>query len=94
SEAPAAADPATPSTAGGTSADVPNVPVYLQVGAFDRQESAAAFVEQLRAQGFDATVNAPPGRKVRVLVGPFGGDALLDREARLRALGVDSFRVR
>lgn len=74
--------------------EVPGVPVYLQVGAFDRQESAAQLVGRLRGEGLSAEVNAPPGAKVRVLVGPLGGDALLSAEDKLQALGLAHFRVR
>ncbi|AFZ68972.1 SPOR domain-containing protein [Deinococcus peraridilitoris] len=85
------APPASPSTPSGRSA--PGVPVYLQVGAFDRQERAAGLVSRLRAEGIAAEVNAPPGRKVRVLVGPFAGESLLTIEDKLKSLGVDHFRV-
>ncbi|ACO46346.1 SPOR domain-containing protein [Deinococcus deserti] len=83
---PAPAEPAAPPSA--------SSPAYLQVGAFDRVESAQTLVEQLRAAGFTPSVNAPEGRKVTVLVGPFSGTALTDAESKLSAAGHDSFRVR
>ncbi|MFC4425766.1 SPOR domain-containing protein [Deinococcus navajonensis] len=70
------------------------IPVYLQVGAFDRVESAQTLVEQLRTEGFSPSVNAPEGRKVTVLVGPFSGDAIGEAQARLSAGGHESFQVR
>ncbi|WP_026298508.1 SPOR domain-containing protein [Deinococcus aquatilis] len=89
--APAATPPAaTPAP----QAAAPDGPVYLQVGAFDRVEGAQNLVGTLRDQGFAPTVNAPEGRKVTVLVGPFSGDALIRAEERLSSSGLDSFRVR
>ncbi|ABF44933.1 SPOR domain protein [Deinococcus geothermalis DSM 11300] len=84
--------PAETTTARTTPA--PSGPVYLQVGAFDRVESAQNLVGQLREQGYTPTVNAPEGRKVTVLIGPFSGKALTDAEAKLDANGFDHFRVR
>lgn len=82
--APAASAPAAPSG-----------PTYLQVGAFDRVESAQNLVQQLRDLGYNPTVNAPEGRKVTVLVGPYENpDALTRTETRLATNGLDSFRVR
>ncbi|MBZ9712145.1 SPOR domain-containing protein [Deinococcus multiflagellatus] len=83
----AAAPPAEPAPA-------PDGPTYLQVGAFDRVESAQNLVQQLRDLGYAPTVNAPEGRKVTVLVGPYTGDALQRTEGRLSANGLDHFRVR
>ncbi|EYB67457.1 hypothetical protein DEIPH_ctg040orf0019 [Deinococcus phoenicis] len=88
SEAPAA------ETAKPTAAPVPSGPVYLQVGAFDRVESAQTLVGQLREQGYAPTVNAPEGRKVSVLIGPFSGAAVTSAEEKLDANGFDHFRVR
>ncbi|MFC4637149.1 SPOR domain-containing protein [Deinococcus hohokamensis] len=82
---PAQAAPATETAAS---------PVYLQVGAFDRIESAQTLVEQLRGEGFAPSVNAPEGRKVTVLVGPFTGAAVAEAQAKLSAGGHDSFQVR
>lgn len=95
STTPAAAAPVTPTPATPTpQAAAPSGPVYLQVGAFDRVEGAQNLVGTLREQGFAPTVNAPEGRKVTVLVGPFSGDALTRAEERLTSSGLDSFRVR
>ncbi len=88
--APATSTPATPAPA----AAAPSGPVYLQVGAFDRVESAQKLVEQLRDLGYVPTVNAPEGRKVTVAVGPYTGDALTRTENRLDANNLDHFRVR
>ena len=83
----APAEPAPPAPA-------PTTPTYLQVGAFDRLESAQNLVQQLRDLGYNPTVNAPTGKKVTVLVGPYTGDPLTRTETRLRENGLDSFRVR
>lgn len=90
--APVAPTPVTPTPQ--AAAPAPTGPVYLQVGAFDRVEGAQNLVGTLREQGFAPTVNAPEGRKVTVLVGPFSGDALTRAEERLSSSGLDSFRVR
>ncbi|MFC5847369.1 SPOR domain-containing protein [Deinococcus petrolearius] len=75
-------------------APAPSGPRYLQVGAFDREESAQRLVGMLRDAGFAPTVSAPPEGKVTVLVGPYSGDALLSAEGRLDNAGMDHFRVR
>ncbi|ULH15692.1 SPOR domain-containing protein [Deinococcus sp. KNUC1210] len=77
-----------------TPAAAPDSPVYLQVGAYNTVDAAQATVSKMRDLGYDPTVNAPAGRKVTVLVGPFRGDALLRTERRLDANGQDHFRVR
>ncbi|MPY67765.1 hypothetical protein F8S09_13925 [Deinococcus sp. SDU3-2] len=92
--APPEAVPAEPDTAPAAQAPAPSGPVYLQVGAFDRQESAGRLVGMLRDLGFSPTVNAPENRKVTVLVGPYSGDALLEAERKLDAGGHDHFRIR
>lgn len=74
-------------------AAAPSDPVYLQVGAFDRVESAQRMVALLRDQGYAPTVNAPEGKKVTVLIGPFSGEALIRAEENLDANGFDHFRV-
>lgn len=76
------------------SAPAPRGPVYLQVGAFDRVESAQRLVGMLRDEGYAPTVNAPEDSKVTVLIGPFSGDAVTRAEGRLDAGGFDHFRVR
>lgn len=97
--ATSAAPAATPAPSAATSAPAtpaaPSGPTYLQVGAFDRVESAQNLVQQLRDLGYNPTVNAPEGRKVTVLVGPYENpDALTRTETRLATNGLDSFRVR
>lgn len=91
--APEAAATPTP-TASVPAPAAPSGPVYLQVGAFDRVESAQNLVGQLREQGYAPTVNAPEGSKVTVLIGPFSGEALTTAESDLDANGFDHFRVR
>ncbi|WP_104990042.1 SPOR domain-containing protein [Deinococcus sp. NW-56] len=92
--APPEAVPDEPEAAPAAQAPAPDGPVYLQVGAFDRQESAGRLVGMLRDLGFSPTVNAPENRKVTVLVGPYSGDALLEAERKLDANGHDHFRIR
>ena len=101
--APAPAQAATPAAPPAPAPTAPapapapvtaNTPTYLQVGAFDRMESAQNLVQQLRDLGYDPNVNAPEGRKVTVSVGPYTGDALTRTEARLDENGLDHFRVR
>ncbi|GHF67621.1 SPOR domain-containing protein [Deinococcus ficus] len=98
SAAPSPVTPAAPATETTTPAPAPaataDTPTYLQVGAFDRVESAQALVQQLRDLGYDPNVNAPEGRKVTVSVGPYTGDALTRTESRLTENGLDHFRVR
>ena len=72
----------------------PSGPVYLQVGAFDRQESAQKMVGMLSDLGYSPTVQAPEGKKVTVLVGPFTGPAVVAAESKLSDNGMDHFRVR
>lgn len=85
---------ATPTAAPAASRPAPSGPTYLQVGAFDRVESAQNLVGILKDNGFAPTVNNPPDRKTTVMVGPYSGDALLRAETRLDNAGLDHFRVR
>lgn len=95
SQATSAAPAATPTPSAPATPAAPSGPTYLQVGAFDRVESAQNLVQQLRDLGYAPTVSAPEGRKVTVLVGPYENpDALTRTEARLATNGLDSFRVR
>lgn len=75
-------------------AAAPSGPVYLQVGAFDRVESAQRLVGMLRDEGYAPTVNAPENGKVTVLIGPFSGDAVTRAEANLDENNFDHFRIR
>lgn len=88
-EAPPAAPAATTQPT-----PAPSGPVYLQVGAFNRVESAQRLVGLLRDQGYAPTVNAPDDGKVTVLIGPFSGEAVTEAEEKLDANGFDHFRVR
>lgn len=69
-------------------------PVYLQVGAYNSTTAAQTAVARVRDLGLEPSVNAPSGRLVTVVVGPFEGQALTAAEAKLQAGGIDSFRVR
>ena len=89
--APASTTETTPAP---QQAAAPDGPRYLQVGAFDREESAQRLVGILHDNGFNPTVNSPEGRKTTVMVGPYSGDALLRAEARLDNAGLEHFRVR
>lgn len=77
-----------------TARKAPKAPHYLQVGAFDRPESAKRLVGMLRDAGFAPTVSSPPDGKTTVMVGPYSGDALLRAEDRLDRAGMDYFRIR
>lgn len=68
--------------------------MYLQVGAFEKEESAQRMVSKLRDTGFAPVVNAPEGSKVTVVVGPYGGQDLAQAESRLDAAGIAFFRFR
>lgn len=68
--------------------------MYLQVGAFEKEESAQRMVTKLRDTGFAPVVNAPEGNKVTVVVGPYGNQDLAQAEARLDQAGIDHFRFR
>ncbi|UWX64002.1 SPOR domain-containing protein [Deinococcus rubellus] len=99
SPAPASAATPTPATSTATpkqpaQAAAPSGPVYLQVGAFDRQDSAQRLVGMLSDLGYSPSVQAPDGKKVTVLIGPFSGDAVLRAESKLNDNGFDHFRVR
>jgi len=89
--APAATAPARTSTATESAA---SGPVYLQVGAYNSTTAAQTAVARVRDLGLEPSVNAPSGRLVTVVVGPFEGRALTAAEAKLQAGGIDSFRVR
>ncbi|WP_424951790.1 SPOR domain-containing protein [Deinococcus sp.] len=98
--APAGSSPAA-STSAPSTGTVPSGaelaatgPVYLQVGAYNTAAAAQTAVGRVRGLGFDPSVNAPAGKLVTVVVGPFQGQALVTAEARLQAGGIDSFRVR
>ena len=69
-------------------------PVYLQVGAYNSTTAAQTTVGRVRDLGLEPSVNAPAGKLVTVLVGPFQGRALVAAEAKLQASGIGSFRVR
>ncbi len=85
---------ATPKPAAPQPATAPSGPVYLQVGAFDRQDSAQRLVGMLSDLGYSPSVQAPEGQKVRVLIGPFAGNAVVQAENKLNDNGFDHFRVR
>jgi len=89
--APAASTPARTSTGTEPAA---SGPVYLQVGAYNSTTAAQTAVARVRDLGLEPSVNAPSGRLVTVVVGPFEGQALTAAEAKLQAGGIDSFRVR
>ena len=102
-QTPAAQTPATQTPAAQTGTSAPSSPatapaasgpVYLQVGAYNSTAAAQTTVGRVRDLGLEPSVNAPAGKLVTVLVGPFQGQALVAAEAKLRASGVDSFRVR
>ncbi|WP_407570687.1 SPOR domain-containing protein [Deinococcus altitudinis] len=95
-------NPASGTSASGTSSSTPATgselaasgPVYLQVGAYNSVTAAQTAVGRIRGLGLEPSVNAPAGKLVTVVVGPYQGQALTDAEAKLQSGGIDSFRVR
>jgi SPOR domain len=85
--------PATPDPAP-QPAPAPNGPVYLQVGAYNSTTAAQTAVSRVRDMGLEPSVNAPAGKLVTVVVGPFQGQALIAAEAKLQSGGLESFRVK
>ncbi|MGY2893121.1 SPOR domain-containing protein [Deinococcus sp. UYEF24] len=88
SSTPATSTPATGSELAASG------PVYLQVGAYNSVTAAQTAVGRVRSLGLEPSVNAPTGKLVTVVVGPYQGQALTDAEAKLQSGGIDSFRVR
>ncbi len=66
--------------------------VYLQVGAFQREENAQALAERLRKEGFSVVLVRDGLYRVRV--GPLAPEAKEGTLARLRALGLEAVEVR
>ncbi|MBB6097717.1 cell division septation protein DedD [Deinobacterium chartae] len=94
SATPAAA-PAAAETPAAASAETGSAgPVYLQVGAYQRQESATPILERLRELGYQPALRTSSGGLTRVIVGPFGEDAANETRARLSAQGIESFPLR
>ncbi|WP_034334814.1 SPOR domain-containing protein [Deinococcus misasensis] len=96
--APASTSTATPATTPSptTSANTTtNGPVYLQVGAYKRADSAMPAVEQLRGLGLNPSLRSDTGGMVRVVVGPIGAAELQAVQSKLNAAGyTDAFQVR
>lgn len=63
---------------------------FVQVGAYGSAEAAQPQRERLEALGFDVSQRSEGGF-VKLLVGPFAGDALADARARLESEGIDHF---
>lgn len=81
-----AAEPATESPAPPTSSDG----TFLQVGAYANSESALPQVQRLESLGFEVSERLESGL-VKLLIGPFGDDALPQARARLQAEGIENF---
>lgn len=86
SAAASAEDVEAPPSASESAADA----VSLQVGAYATPDSAEPLVERLESLGFAAT-RQRDGGLIRVLVGPFAGEALEDARTTLDAADVDYF---
>lgn len=70
-------------------------PVYLQVGAYKRADSAMPAVEQLRGLGLNPSLRSDTSGMVRVVVGPIGAAELQTVQSKLNAAGyTDAFQVR
>lgn len=63
---------------------------FLQVGAYANRESALPQIERLESLGFEVTERRESGL-VKLLIGPFDGDALAAARARLQDEGIESF---
>jgi cell division septation protein DedD len=70
---------------------------FVQLGAYDSQEAAAAMASKVRGLGYSATVQDVPsaqGTLYRVRVGPFNESQAKAYLERVRAQGYASFLVR
>lgn len=93
--APASTSTTPPSTTPTPSTTTSNGPVYLQVGAYKRADSAMPAVEQLRGLGLNPSLRSDTGGMVRVVVGPIGAAELQAVQSKLNAAGyTDAFQVR
>ena len=73
-----------------TKAPVTGAGWYLQFGSYNRRENADAHVQQLKAKGFSAFVDATtgPGPRYKVRMGPYADRGVADQQAaRLVAAG-------
>ncbi|GGJ30472.1 SPOR domain-containing protein [Deinococcus roseus] len=78
-----------------SSATTPSGPMYVQVGAYKRADSAVPAIDQLRSLGFAPTLRTDPNGMVRVVVGPFSGSDLQSAQAKLKEAGyADAFQIR
>lgn len=84
--APAPAPTETQAEAPAASADGS----FLQVGAYGTRESALPQIERLEAMGFQVTERTESGL-IKLLVGPFEGDALATARQQLQAEGIEHF---
>ena len=70
-------------------------PVYLQVGAYKRADSAVPAIDQLRTLGFNPSLRTDTNGMVRVVVGPFAAGDLPSAQAKLQGAGyTDAFQIR
>ncbi|MFM1881496.1 MAG: hypothetical protein RLZZ344_1730 [Pseudomonadota bacterium] len=96
----AGADPNPPSLSTGSASGAGGSRAwFVQLGAYDSQEAAAAMATKVRGLGYSATVQGVPstqggGRLYRVRVGPFNEAQANAYLQRARAQGYASFLVR
>ena len=86
SEAAPASTPSASASAPTASADG----VRLQVGAYGDRAGAAAQIERLASLGFDVDT-IDEGGLVKLVLGPFSGQALEDARIILDGAGIESF---
>lgn len=73
----------------------PSGPVYLQVGAYKRADSAVPAIDQLRSLGFNPSLRTDTNGMVRVVVGPFTAGDLSSAQSKLQGAGyTDAFQIR
>ena len=67
--------------------------LYLQVGAFISDESAAPRLAQLEQLGLSVTSSETDNGLLRLFVGPYGEAQMAQLQTRLTAQGIESFPV-
>ena len=89
SSATTATPASVPATASGSAAPE-ETGVSFQVGAFSTGEAARALVSALASLGFEAT-EVREGGLIKIVVGPFEGQAAVDARTVLEGAGIEFF---
>ncbi|GEM49799.1 SPOR domain-containing protein [Deinococcus cellulosilyticus] len=85
----------SPTSSGTTASSAPTGPMYLQVGAYKRADSAVPAIDQLRSLGFSPSLRTDANGMVRVVVGPFAAGDVPSAQAKLKEAGyTDAFQIR